>query len=206
MVLLFELFPTPYQLRASLYAVSFSIAASMFLPLLMWAIKNWRYVQLAISAPGVVFFAHIWLLPQSPLWLVVEGKLHRAENLIERLAQQNGKTVPPSFRLHLQNLYNSVKSSAMAQTLRHRILPKFSSPCLRWYMLVHFYLFFVVALICDVTESQTLKLDESRYADHFYRGLMDLGMIMLIYYIAVRYYDDLYVFSIISVFQNLVNY
>lgn len=182
-----ELFPTPYQLRAILYAVSFGIASTLFLPLIMWAIRNWRYVQLAISAPCIVFFAHIFLLPQSPLWLVVEGKLHSAENLIERLAHQNGKTVPPSFRLHLQNLYNSVKSCGTAQEMRHRILPKFSSPSMRWFMLVHFYLFFVVSLTCDVTESQTLALHESRYADHFYRGLMDLGTIMLIYYFAVRY-------------------
>lgn len=186
-MLLLELFPTPYQLRASLYSISFNISATIFLPLLVWAIRNWRYVQLAISAPCIVFFAHIWLLPQSPLWLVVEGKLHSAENLIERMAQQNGKTVPPSFRLHLQNLYNSVKSCGNSQTLRHRILPKFSSAGLRWYMLVHFYLFFVVALTCDVTESQTLKLNENRYADHFYRGLMDLGSIMIVYHLAVRY-------------------
>lgn len=186
MALLLEIFPTPYQLKAALFATSFSVAATLFLPLLMWAIRSWRYVQLAISAPGVVFFAHIFLLPQSPLWLVVEGKLHPAENLIERLAQQNGKSVPPSFRLHLQNLYNSVKGSSIAHAVRHRILPKFNSPCLRWYMLVHFYLFFVVSLTTGVTETQTLRFNENKYVDHFYRGLMDLGSIMFIYYFAVR--------------------
>lgn len=185
-ILLMELFPTPYQLQASIYLVAFGIASTMVLPLLMWLIKTWRYVQLAVSAPGVVFLAHVWLLPQSPLWLLVEGKVHAAENLIEKLAHQNGKSVPPSFRLHLQNLYNSVKNSVPSYSMRHRILPKFSSPCLRWYMLVHFYLFFVVGLCMHVTESHVLRLNESKYADHFYRGLIDLGAIMLVYYFAVR--------------------
>ncbi|KAI1291778.1 Solute carrier family 22 member 8 [Halotydeus destructor] len=183
-VLLIEVFPTPYQLQASLYLVAFSTFSSMLLPLLMWLIKNWRYVQLAVSAPGVVFLAHVWLLPQSPLWLVVEGKIHATENLMEKLAQQNGKTLPPSFRLHVQKMYNSVKSSSYE--LRHRIVPKFSSPALRWYLLVHFYLFFVVGLTMEVTESHMLHLNSTKYADHFYRGLIDLGSIILIYYFAVR--------------------
>ncbi|CAG2105919.1 unnamed protein product [Medioppia subpectinata] len=185
-VLLLELFATPYQLRASLYWTCFSMTAVLLVPLLMWSIRNWRYVQLAISVPCIAFFTYIWLLPQSPLWLVVEGRLHTAENLIERLAQHNGKHVSPSFRLHLQNLLSCVKSSSVCQSLRHRILPKFSSPGLRWHMFVHFYLFFVVALTAQVTEPQTIRLNENRYAHHFYHALMDLGAVMLLYHFAVR--------------------
>ena len=181
-----ELFATPYQLRASLYSICFNISASLLLPLLVWSVRNWRFIQLAISAPCVVFLAYIWLLPQSPLWLVVNGRLHSAENLIERLANQNGKTISPSFRLHLQNLYNSFKHCPDSQSLRHRVLPKFSSPGLRWYTLAHFYLFFVAAISTDVTESQTIRLNDNRYAHYFYRSLMDLGSSMIIYYFAIR--------------------
>lgn len=126
------------------------------------------------------------LLPQSPLWLIVEGKIHAAENLIEKLAFHNGKSMSPSFRLHIQKLYSSVKSSPPMYAARHRILPKFSSPALRWYMLVHFYVFFVVGLTTSVTESHMLRLNDSKYSDHFYRALIDLGAIMLVYYFAVR--------------------
>lgn len=59
-VLLLEIFPTPFQLQASVYLVAFNIASTMLLPLLMWLIKTWRYVQLAVSAPGIVFLAHVW--------------------------------------------------------------------------------------------------------------------------------------------------
>ena len=185
-MLLLEVFATPYQLRASLYSICFNISASLLLPLFVWSVRNWRFIQLAISAPCAVFLAYIWLLPQSPLWLVVEGKLHSAENLIERLANQNGRNISPSFRLHLQNLFNSVKICATSESLRHRILPKFSSPGLRWYTLVHFYLFFVIALSSDVMEPQTFRLNDNRYAHHFYRGLMDLGSAMILYHFSVR--------------------
>ena len=61
-VLLLELFPTPYQLQVSLFFLAFGLVCSMLLPLLMWIIKSWRYVQLAVSAPGVVFLAHVWFV------------------------------------------------------------------------------------------------------------------------------------------------
>ena len=65
-VLLVELFPTPYQLQASLCLIAFGMASTVLLPLLMWIIKSWRYVQLAVSAPGVVFLAHVWYASLHP--------------------------------------------------------------------------------------------------------------------------------------------
>lgn len=127
------------------------------------------------------------LLPQSPLWLTFEGKMLAAENLIEELARANGKTsFPPSFRLHLRNLFNSVKGCTMSYVTRHRLLPKFSSPCLRWYFLVHFYLFFTVGIVTEVLSSHVMRLNENKYADHFYRGLIDLGVVIFVYYFSTR--------------------
>lgn len=71
-VLLLELFPTPYQLQVSLFFLAFGLVCSMLLPLLMWIIKSWRYVQLAVSAPGVVFLAHVWFVEYS--WVYRDNK------------------------------------------------------------------------------------------------------------------------------------
>ncbi|XP_074602074.1 organic cation transporter protein-like [Brevipalpus obovatus] len=185
-VLLMEIMPTPYQLQATLFCGAFTIVSAMILPLFIWVIASWRYVQLAISAPGVVFFAHLWILPKSPIWLISEGKMTETENMMEDLGKQNGKSMPPSFRLHLQNFVNLIKNTEGFGAKRHQILSKFSSPSLRWYLLCNFYLFFVVYLSIDVTDSQILRLHENKYADCFYRGLMDLGTITLTYQIALR--------------------
>ena len=108
------------------------------------------------------------------------------ENMMEDLGKQNGKSMPPSFRLHLQNFINLLKNTEGFGSKRHQILSKFSSPSLRWYLLCNFYLFFVVYLAIDVTDSQILRMHENKFADSFYRGLMDLGTITLTYQIAVR--------------------
>lgn len=126
------------------------------------------------------------ILPRSPVWLITEGKVTETENLIENLGKQNGKSVPPSFRLHLQNFVNSIKNTKEFGSSRHKILTKFSSPALRWYLLCNFYLFFVVYLAIDVTDSQILRLHENKYSDLFYRGIMDFGAITLLYHISLR--------------------
>ena len=200
-ILLLELLPTPYQLQASLYLVAFSIASGAILPLIMWLIKSWRYVQLAVSAPGIVFLAHVWLLPQSPLWLTLEGKMNTAYDLIESMAAQNKQiSFPPSFRLHLQNMFNSFKNSG-AHTHRHKLLQKFSSPCLRWYILVHFYLFFVIGLSQEVTDSHIIRLNGSKYADQFYSGLIDVGFLMFSYFFATRFDTHFVIFSFLIHFH-----
>ncbi|XP_053210224.1 organic cation transporter protein-like [Panonychus citri] len=185
-VLLMEIMPSPYQFQASVYYVGFSIVSSMIVPLIMWLISSWRYIQLAISAPGVVFFAHLWILPRSPLWLISEGKMTETENLMENLGKQNGKSMPPSFRLHLQNFLNLIKSCDGLSGKRHNIWSQFSSPSLRWYLLAHFYLFFVTYLSLNVTDSQVLRLHQTKHTDYFYRGLMDLGALTIIYHISMR--------------------
>lgn len=167
--------------------MAFSMTSKAVLPLLMWLIKSWRYVQLAVSAPGIVFLANVWLLPQSPLWLTLEGKMNTVYNLIESMAAQNKKTsFPPSFRLHLQNMYNAFKNTGAFER-RHKLMEKFSSPCLRWYILVHFFLFFVIGLSQEVTESHIIKLNGSKYADQFYSGLIDVGFLMFTYFFATRF-------------------
>uniref|UniRef100_T1L1N6 Major facilitator superfamily (MFS) profile domain-containing protein n=1 Tax=Tetranychus urticae TaxID=32264 RepID=T1L1N6_TETUR len=169
-VLLMEIMPSPYQFQASVYYAAFAIVSSMVVPLIMWLISSWRYIQLAISAPGVVFFAHLWynftnllILPRSPLWLISEGKMVETENLMENLGKQNGKSMPPSFRLHLQNFLNLIKSCDGLSRKRHNIWSQFSSPSL------------------------LLRLHQTKHTDYFYRGLMDLGAVTLIYHVSMRF-------------------
>lgn len=51
----------------------------------MWLIKTWRYVQLAVSAPGVVFLAHVWS---------VERVIVRTAHLITLHSQQAASAIP----------------------------------------------------------------------------------------------------------------
>lgn len=52
----------------------------------------WRYMVLVCVIPGVVSFPLMWLyLPESPHWLVVQGRVAEAEESISEMVVENGK-------------------------------------------------------------------------------------------------------------------
>ncbi|GAB1296069.1 Solute carrier family 22 member 21 [Apodemus speciosus] len=67
----------------------------MVLPLFAYFIRDWRKLQLAITLPGVLCGALWWFIPESPRWLVSQGRIKEAERIIRRAAKFN-RIVAPS--------------------------------------------------------------------------------------------------------------
>lgn len=52
----------------------------------------WRYMVLVCVIPGVISFPLMWLyLPESPHWLIVQGRAAEAEESIAEMTRENGK-------------------------------------------------------------------------------------------------------------------
>ena len=63
------------------------------MPLLAWALPRWDNLQLGISVPTVVFaimMAIPGLVPESPRWLLVNGRRKEAEEILEKARKMNG--------------------------------------------------------------------------------------------------------------------
>ncbi|XP_053651819.2 organic cation transporter protein [Cherax quadricarinatus] len=52
-------------------------------------IRDWRWLQVAITAPAVLLTSYAWLMPESVRWLVAEGRYDEAKNIIQRVARVN---------------------------------------------------------------------------------------------------------------------
>ncbi|XP_021933962.1 organic cation transporter protein isoform X2 [Zootermopsis nevadensis] len=61
----------------------------MLLPLIALYIENWRMLQLALSVPTVVLVLHIWFLPESPRWLVSQGRHKEAWEVVQRFSKKS---------------------------------------------------------------------------------------------------------------------
>ncbi|KAJ3606660.1 hypothetical protein NHX12_026179 [Muraenolepis orangiensis] len=59
-----------------------------------YLVRDWRHLQLAISAPGFLFFFYIWVLPRSARWLMANRREEEALQLISRAAKLNGNPLP----------------------------------------------------------------------------------------------------------------
>ena len=57
----------------------FGIGAAL-LPLVAYFIREWTSLQLAISIPGVLLGLYYFFVPESPRWLMGEGRIGNKQN------------------------------------------------------------------------------------------------------------------------------
>ncbi|XP_077160359.1 solute carrier family 22 member 13-like [Paroedura picta] len=116
--------------------VGFSIG-QMVLAGLAYAIRDWRMLQVAGSAPTFALFFCLWLLPESARWLVTKGKVEEAKRLLQKAARINKRTIPPKL---LEQLQPEAKAKSV------NILELFRNPHLRKVTLLMSVVWFVDSL------------------------------------------------------------
>ncbi|KAF6024790.1 hypothetical protein EB796_016902 [Bugula neritina] len=83
-----------------------------------YAIRIWKYIQLAISLPTLLFISYYWLLPESARWLLVKGRNAEAEQVIVNVAKTNGKVVPTDILSKLEEPKRAEKLKALKRAPR----------------------------------------------------------------------------------------
>ncbi|XP_031443379.1 solute carrier family 22 member 4-like isoform X1 [Clupea harengus] len=76
----------------SCFAIGYAI-----LPLFAYFIRSWRTLQLALSLLGFLYIPLWWYVPESPRWLITQGRFQEAEAIIRAAAIKNGITPPDDF-------------------------------------------------------------------------------------------------------------
>ncbi|XP_069508617.1 organic cation/carnitine transporter 2-like isoform X2 [Ambystoma mexicanum] len=69
----------------------------MLLPLFAYFIRDWRMLLLALTAPGLLCIPLWWIIPESPRWLISQGRIEEAEIIIRKAAKQNGILAPATI-------------------------------------------------------------------------------------------------------------
>nr|KAF7423426.1 hypothetical protein H0235_008709 [Vespula pensylvanica] len=89
-ILSLELFPSKSRtLVALIMQIAWAIGL-ILLAILSYVIPDWRILQLAVSVPTAITVLYIWIIPESPRWLLAKNKLTEADMALERIAKYNG--------------------------------------------------------------------------------------------------------------------
>ncbi|XP_063078346.1 organic cation/carnitine transporter 2-like [Engraulis encrasicolus] len=76
------------------FALFFGIGYAI-MPVLSYFNRDWRTLQIVLSVVVVFIFTPLfWYIPESPRWLITQGRLNEAEAIIRAAAKRNGITSP----------------------------------------------------------------------------------------------------------------
>ncbi|XP_077347346.1 solute carrier family 22 member 13-like isoform X1 [Lithobates pipiens] len=99
-----------------------------------YAIRNWRLLDIACSAPTALLFWFFWLLPESPRWLLAKGKVKKAKKLLQKAAVMNKRELSEELFKQLQE-EKQTKSGNMIDLFRIPKLRKVTLiMCLIWFV------------------------------------------------------------------------
>ncbi|XP_024275667.1 solute carrier family 22 member 6-A [Oncorhynchus tshawytscha] len=110
---------------------------------LAYLIRDWRKLQLAISAPGFLFIFYIWVLPKSARWLMANQRNEEAMDLIRKAALMNGKPLQEDIEIY-QGYNDMVK---MEERKKDTVIDLVRTPKMRRNSCIMFYLWFVNVLV-----------------------------------------------------------
>ncbi|CAL1283314.1 unnamed protein product [Larinioides sclopetarius] len=63
----------------------------MLMPLIAWLIPNWFWLHLIFTLPWISLLCVFWVLPETPRWLLTNGKFSELEELLLYAAKKNRK-------------------------------------------------------------------------------------------------------------------
>ncbi|XP_061558439.1 solute carrier family 22 member 4-like [Phycodurus eques] len=66
----------------------------MTLPLFAYFLRSWKTLLLAIGLPGLFYIPLWWVLPESPMWLLSQGRVMEAEAIVKKAAKMNRLVAP----------------------------------------------------------------------------------------------------------------
>uniref|UniRef100_A0A3B1JJK7 Si:dkey-119m7.4 n=1 Tax=Astyanax mexicanus TaxID=7994 RepID=A0A3B1JJK7_ASTMX len=133
-----------------------------------YLIRDWRKLQLAISAPGFIFIFYIWVLPKSARWLMANGKQEEAMDLICKAALINKKPLKGN---DMEFQLNNCKVEQKLQR-KHTVVDLVRTPQMRKQSLILFYLWFVNVLVY-----YGLSLNVSDFGMNIYLTQLIFGLV-----------------------------
>uniref|UniRef100_A0A8C6TPP3 Solute carrier family 22 member 5 n=1 Tax=Neogobius melanostomus TaxID=47308 RepID=A0A8C6TPP3_9GOBI len=109
----------------------------MTLPWIAYAIREWRTLLAVLAATSVVYIPLWWFIPESPRWLVTQGRSDEAEQIVRDAARRNGVEAPAVIFKEAEVSSMSRTKYTMLDVLRSRNIRCITLMCLVLWMAIN---------------------------------------------------------------------
>jgi OCT family organic cation transporter-like MFS transporter 4/5 len=171
----------------------FGIGAAL-LPIIAYFIRSWKSLQLAISVPCCLLGLYYFFVPESPRWLMAEGRIDEAIKILKDGAKRNGKSLPASdeeIKEMMQAMFEEQEDEKQAEvvhkTTKQKLYEVFKeliilveTPEMRKRTLNIFYSWLIVAMVYYGLSFNSKNLGGDRYVNGFISGFVEVPAVVII--------------------------
>ncbi|XP_015590141.1 organic cation transporter protein [Cephus cinctus] len=145
---------------ANMSIALFFTFASCVLPWVAYFLADWRMTCIATSVPLVLAIATPWLVPESARWLVSQGKVDRAIEILKKFERINRTKVPDSVYKEFKDTCARAQKEEEAGK-SYSVLDLFKTPRLRNITVLLIVIWMAISLVFDghVRNVDNLGLD-----------------------------------------------
>ncbi|KAH8247008.1 hypothetical protein KR032_006819 [Drosophila birchii] len=93
-VIALEMVGSSYRLFAGVAMQMFFSVGFMLTAGFAYFIHDWRWLQIALTLPGLLFICYYWIIPESARWLLLKGRKDEAFVIIKKAAKENRVEIP----------------------------------------------------------------------------------------------------------------
>uniref|UniRef100_A0A3B4G421 Solute carrier family 22 member 5-like n=1 Tax=Pundamilia nyererei TaxID=303518 RepID=A0A3B4G421_9CICH len=123
-------------LFTTLGAFLFYCIGYMTLPWIAYGIREWRTLVAVLSTTSLINFPLWWFIPESPRWLMTQGRVKEAEAIVREAASKNKVQAPPVIFKESEELPLS-KTYTMLDVLKSKNLRCITLMCLLLWMAIN---------------------------------------------------------------------
>lgn len=165
------------------------------LPVIAYFIRQWKSLQLAISIPCVLLGIFYWTIPESPRWLVAEGRLDEAIAILKNGAKTNKKQLPPDDELmemltaiaaddedaqKVEKVEVELSAGQKFLSVFDEIFVLVKTPEMRKRTLNIFFSWLIVAMVYYGLSLNSKNLGGDRYLNGFLSGFVEVPAVVVI--------------------------
>ncbi|XP_077985401.1 solute carrier family 22 member 15-like [Glandiceps talaboti] len=161
--------PSRRAFAGTLVQVEFAVGIVIF-GSVAYLVRDWRYLIGITCAPGILFSMGYWVTPESPRWLITQGRIQEAEDILHYIANKNGVRVTKG-KLQLDALEKSAKPNGAGK--KYGFLDLFRNRELRKRMLILIYTWFTCSMVYYGLTMNSSNLGGNRYLNFMLSGVVE---------------------------------
>ncbi|XP_019622568.1 PREDICTED: organic cation transporter protein-like [Branchiostoma belcheri] len=151
----------------------FAALAQAILAAIAYFIRTWKWLQVVITVPTLLFISFWWLIPESPRWLISRSR-HKEAAAILRKGATVAKVTLPDEVFHDNIPLTQDKDQKKTKEKVYTFIDLFRTPNLRKWTLNIFFLWIVNTLVYYGISLNLSALSGNVYLNFAISGLIEI--------------------------------